>query len=184
MRYFVSRSIYSSLVVVALGLAGCMAGTNDQTSGSGGTGGGAAGNAGRSGTPGAAGMTGLGGTSATTGAGGNSALPLPPGCGDGINNQGGIEACDDGNTLAGDGCNGACQVEPNWACPAAGACMRAFRCGDSVINPGEVCDDGNTNDGDGCSATARVQDARLRLHDAGHGVHAHVDVRQPARRAG
>ena len=83
--------------------------------------------------------------------------PFRRGCGDGINNQGGIEACDDGNTLAGDGCNGACQIEPNWACPAAGACMRSFRCGDSVINPGEVCDDGNANDGDGCNANCSVQ---------------------------
>ncbi len=84
-------------------------------------------------------------------------LPMPPGCGDGINNQGGIEICDDGNALAGDGCNGACQVEPNWTCPAAGACARAFVCGDSTINPGEVCDDGNAVDGDGCNATCTLQ---------------------------
>jgi cysteine-rich repeat protein len=38
----------------------------------------------------------------------------PEGCGDGINNQGGIEECDDGNVLPGDGCNGNCKVERNW----------------------------------------------------------------------
>jgi len=41
-------------------------------------------------------------------------------CGDGINNQNGIEECDDGNVLPGDGCNGACRVEKNWTCPSAG----------------------------------------------------------------
>ncbi len=101
-----------------------------------------------------------GGSGATTGRGGGPALPVPPGCGDGINNQGGIEACDDGNTLPGDGCNGACQIEPNWTCPSAGSCTRSFRCGDGTINPGEVCDDGNTNNGDGCDSTCSVQDGR------------------------
>ena len=33
-------------------------------------------------------------------------------CGDG-QLQAGIEACDDGNTISGDGCNGACALEPN-----------------------------------------------------------------------
>jgi len=79
-------------------------------------------------------------------------------CGDGVKDPG--EVCDDGNTLAGDGCNGACHVEPNWTCPPAGACTRSFKCGDGVINPGEVCDDGNANDGDGCNATCTVQDGR------------------------
>jgi fibro-slime domain-containing protein len=70
------------------------------------------------------------------------------------------EACDDGNTVAGDGCNGACHVEPNWNCPSAGPCTRAFRCGDGVINPGEVCDDGNTANNDGCNSTCTMQDGR------------------------
>lgn len=30
------------------------------------------------------------------------------------------------------------------------------RCGDGVLDGGEVCDDGNTRDGDGCSATCRA----------------------------
>ena len=82
----------------------------------------------------------------------------PEGCGDGINNQNGIEVCDDGNTLPGDGCNGACKVEPNWDCPAAGPCKRKIICGDGQIGAGEVCDDGNTADNDGCNSTCTVQD--------------------------
>ena len=49
--------------------------------------------------------------------------------------------------------------------------MRAFRCGDGVINPGEVCDDGNTVDGDGCNADVHGPGSRLRLRHARDGVH-------------
>ena len=80
------------------------------------------------------------------------------GCGDGINNQNGIEECDDGNALPGDGCNGICKIERNWTCPKQGKCSRSVICGDSVVGPGEVCDDGNSTDGDGCNATCTVQD--------------------------
>jgi fibro-slime domain-containing protein len=150
-----SRLAVVGLVAIATGLGGCKAGVEAPTS-TGGSGGGG----GKGGTIGSGGVVGTGGEQ-TTGTGGSAVpLPVPPGCGDGINNQGGIEKCDDGNTIAGDGCNGACQVEPNWTCPPAGACKRSFKCGDGVINPGEVCDDGNTIDGDGCNATCTVQDGR------------------------
>ncbi len=59
-------------------------------------------------------------------------------CGDGVVNDG--EACDDGNTVAGDGCSANCAIES----PAI--------CGNGVVEPGEYCDDNNTDDGDGCSA--------------------------------
>ena len=158
-----SSQLAFRLAVVALsvvGLGGCTAGTNGTSNT--GDGGSSAGNAGRGGS----GPTGNGGTFSVGGSGGRPScngvagcnLPIPEGCGDGINNQGGSEACDDGNTVPGDGCNGACKVEPNWTCPTAGACMRAFSCGDRVINPGEVCDDGNTTNSDGCNATCTVQD--------------------------
>jgi cysteine-rich repeat protein len=57
------------------------------------------------------------------------------------------ETCDDGNTTAGDGCDGSCQIEPSSSC------------GDRVVDRamGEECDDGNTTAGDGCSATCRVE---------------------------
>jgi len=85
-------------------------------------------------------------------------IKVAEGCGDGINNQNGIEECDDGNVLPGDGCNGACKVERNWTCPSAGKCTRSVICGDGVIGPGEVCDDGNTINSDGCDSTCTVQD--------------------------
>jgi len=57
-------------------------------------------------------------------------------CGNGIIDPA-TETCDDGNTIAGDGCSDNCQSEV---------------CGNGIIDPGEVCDDGNTVGGDGCSA--------------------------------
>ena len=58
-------------------------------------------------------------------------------CGDGV--KAGLEQCDDGNLVDGDGCSGSCLVE---------------ECGDGVVqvSSGEVCDDGNQIGGDGCSA--------------------------------
>jgi cysteine-rich repeat protein len=83
---------------------------------------------------------------------------FPEACGDGINNQGGIEECDDGNALPGDGCNGVCKIEKNWSCPPAGKCTKKEVCGNGQIGAGEVCDDGNTLDNDGCDSTCTVQD--------------------------
>lgn len=57
-------------------------------------------------------------------------------CGNGFRETG--ETCDDGNTMAGDGCSAACRVEVPPAC------------GDGTRDPGEECDDGNTRSGDGC----------------------------------
>ncbi|HEY5955997.1 MAG TPA: DUF4215 domain-containing protein, partial [Polyangiaceae bacterium] len=85
-----------------------------------------------------------------------------PGCGDGLINQD-SEACDDGNALAGDGCNGLCIVEPYHVCPTPGQpCVVSFRCGDGVVNPGEACDQGNDAQAQGvpgCSADCTKQDA-------------------------
>ena len=171
-----------SSALLGVGLAGCFAGTAakpDAGTGSGGTGIlSGVGGSGGSGT----GAGGAAGTRPPCDGSASCLLPIPEGCGDGINNQGGIEACDDGNTLAGDGCNGACQVEPNWTCPPAGACMRKFACGDGIINPGEVCDDGNTTDGDGCDATCTVQDGRYTCMPGQ--VHPDLGLRQQARRTG
>jgi len=103
-----------------------------------------------------------GGSTAAGCSGTNCQALEPEGCGDNINNQGGIEACDDGNALPGDGCNGACKVELNWECPPAGACARKIICGDGVIGAGEVCDDKNTVENDGCNSTCTVQDAAYK----------------------
>jgi cysteine-rich repeat protein len=115
------------------------------------------------------GAAGSGGAEGTGGAGGSSKVcnatdtagcqaQVPEGCGDGKNNQNGIEQCDDGNVLPGDGCNGLCRVEPYWTCPSAGPCLRTVVCGDGAIGAGEVCDDGNTLDTDGCNSTCTIQD--------------------------
>lgn len=62
-------------------------------------------------------------------------------CGDSIVTA--PEACDDGNTLSGDGCDAACQLEDV--------------CGNgSVVSP-ETCDDGNTVPGDGCDAFCQTE---------------------------
>ena len=56
----------------------------------------------------------------------------------------GDEACDDANTVDGDGCSSTCELD--------GAV-----CGDGVVDPGEECDDGNTDDYDGCSDACGVE---------------------------
>lgn len=83
----------------------------------------------------------------------------PPACGDGILNQD-YEICDDGNTIPGDGANGRCEIEPNYACDTNAVpctCASIIVCGNGHLEPGEVCDDNNTKDGDGCNATCDEQ---------------------------
>ena len=82
---------------------------------------------------------------------------IPMQCGDGVRTS--DEACDDGNTVAGDGCSADCRtVEPGFSCtPAGKPCHRVARCGDGVVVPPELCDDGNTTAGDGCSATCKIE---------------------------
>ena len=65
------------------------------------------------------------------------------------------EGCDDNNTVAGDGCDSSCAVEPGYACSggsftSADTC--ATVCGDGLRVGGEVCDDGNNVALDGCAA--------------------------------
>ena len=73
-------------------------------------------------------------------------------CGNGILE--GLEGCDDGNTLDGDGCTSTCEVELGFACTGEpSVCEFVGYCGDGVLQAGEECDDGNTLNGDGCSST-------------------------------
>ena len=157
--------------IFALAGIGCNRASVDATGGAGGKAGGAGatGNTGTSGPVEAEPVASISPRPAGPAAGGSAKVcnatstsgckaQIPEGCGDGINNQNGIEQCDDGNVLPGDGCNGACKVEPNWNCPPAGACTRKVICGDGTIGAGEVCDDGNTLDDDGCNSTCTVQD--------------------------
>lgn len=73
-------------------------------------------------------------------------------CGDAL--RVGAEGCDDGNTLAGDGCSDTCNEEPGWYC--SGGSVRSndtcvTRCGDGRRTGVEICDDGNRVAFDGCS---------------------------------
>ena len=76
--------------------------------------------------------TGGGGSGAGNGKGGNTgggnrtfdggSVDLPgtisTTCGNGMLDPG--EACDDGNTIGGDGCSKICQIENGWLCPNVG----------------------------------------------------------------
>ncbi len=53
-----------------------------------------------------------------------------PACGDRHVNTAAGEQCDDGNTVAGDGCSPQCQIEA---------------CGNGVLDPGEACDEGGVD---------------------------------------
>ena len=59
-----------------------------------------------------------------------------PGCGNRVVEPELKEVCDDGNTIAGDGCHPSCTATQV--------------CGDGVLDANEVCDDGNATAGDGC----------------------------------
>lgn len=61
-----------------------------------------------------------------------------PACADGQLDPG--ETCDDGNLIDGDGCTGACRLEPGWICPTPGWRCRAAQCGDGIVAGGEECE--------------------------------------------
>jgi len=76
-----------------------------------------------------------------------------------------VEACDDGNTRAGDGCSPVCAVEPGYLCTTGQPC-RLPRCGDGIVETytdangaalTERCDDGNAQAGDGCSSVCSIE---------------------------
>ncbi|WP_224365993.1 DUF4215 domain-containing protein [Hyalangium versicolor] len=81
--------------------------------------------------------------------------PITLECGNRVIQAG--EACDDGNTNAGDGCAADCKtVESGWFCDVAGPCTRNV-CGDGRTGSTEACDDRNTTPNDGCSATCTIE---------------------------
>ena len=86
-----------------------------------------------------------------------SDAPPGPNCGNGEKTS--DEACDDGNTLNGDGCAGNClSVEPGYQCLTPGKpCRQIARCGDGLVVAPEQCDDGNKDNGDGCSDKCRIE---------------------------
>jgi fibro-slime domain-containing protein len=74
-------------------------------------------------------------------------------CPNGITEPG--EGCDDGNTIAGDGCGPTCQIEPTVTV-GPNPTVNTF-CGDGLKTGAEACDDGNTTSGDGCSSTCTIE---------------------------
>ena len=116
--------------------------------------------------------------SAGCGFGDNLSLSTRNQCGDGAVSP--TEGCDDGNTLAGDGCSETCAVETDnpvcgnnvrevgEACDdgntrsgdgCSPACMFETTCGNAMVEGSEQCDDGNTASGDGCSSTCKTESA-------------------------
>ncbi len=77
------------------------------------------------------------------------------GCGNGMVGAG--EACDDGDTMGGDGCAANCTEEGGWTCTGTMPSACTPFCGDGARRGGEPCDDGNMSAGDGCSSTCTVE---------------------------
>lgn len=75
-------------------------------------------------------------------------------CGNGVLDD--VEACDDGNATAGDGCSDACAVEPGYAC-AGEPSVCTDGCGDGQLGGSEACDDGNSAAGDCCTAACQIE---------------------------
>ncbi|MEE2787903.1 MAG: DUF4215 domain-containing protein [Myxococcota bacterium] len=92
-------------------------------------------------------------------------------CGDGVIDPG--ESCDDGNPVAGDGCDSNCvwecgnlRIDPGENCDdgnrdsddgCSADCRRETTCGDGILSEAEECDDGNTTGNDGCSAVCVLE---------------------------
>jgi cysteine-rich repeat protein len=103
------------------------------------------------------------------------------GCGDGT--IAGHEACDDGNTVSGDGCDANCRPSGCGNGVAAGdeACddgntvggdgcdqnCQPTGCGNGAVTTGEECDDGGRVSGDGCSPACRVERCGNGILDPG-----------------
>ncbi|MBI5510318.1 MAG: DUF4215 domain-containing protein [Deltaproteobacteria bacterium] len=111
---------------------------------------------------------------------------LQPVCGDGA--RGGHEACDDGNSVGGDGCAADCRSDEScgngvvdlaagelcddgdrFAGDGCSAYCQTERCGNGKVDlaAGELCDDGNNDDGDGCSADCWLEACGNGTLDAG-----------------
>jgi cysteine-rich repeat protein len=88
-------------------------------------------------------------------------LGSPVACGDARTSN--LEACDDGNQIAGDGCSDVCTIEPGHVC--AGSPSICGRCGDGTATGGEQCDDRNNADGDGCSSTCMLEAIGELIHE-------------------
>ena len=148
--------------------AGCSAGSGGggskinehSTAGAGGAAGVNASNGGSSASSGGPAIntgSGAGGLDNCQGTAGCGTMEKVPVCGDGVLDTG--EVCDDGNTVAADGCIATCkQLEADYVCPSPGSpCVSTVKCGDGKIGGDEKCDDNNNKSKDGCSDTCQVE---------------------------
>lgn len=68
----------------------------------------------------------------------------------------GIEGCDDGGLIDGDGCSATCTIEQGWLCAGTpSVCMTT--CGDGYAAGPEQCDDGALSGGDGCDNSCQIE---------------------------
>ncbi|RYZ39023.1 MAG: DUF4215 domain-containing protein [Myxococcaceae bacterium] len=131
-----------------------------------------------------------GGTSNPDGGPNTDGGPIDEGpafCGDGKKHS--TEACDDANTVSGDGCTFDCkEIEIGFDCPTPGQkCVVGTACGNGVVEAGdpdagvtgEKCDDRNKVSGDGCSADCKTvetgwscpfQGQRCKAAECGDGI--------------
>jgi uncharacterized repeat protein (TIGR01451 family)/MYXO-CTERM domain-containing protein len=92
-------------------------------------------------------------------------------CGNGQTETANGEACDDANSVPGDGCESDCKLSDGVDCTddddchsgacdegGSGTCEPADTCGNGTLDTGEGCDDGNTTGSDGCDAACKIED--------------------------
>jgi len=90
-------------------------------------------------------------------------------CGNGKIETG--ESCDDGGSVAGDGCSATCLLEDGQTCTSGAQCESTLCdtvggntceqlnvCGNGSVEAGEACDDGNTDNDDGCNSICLLEE--------------------------
>ena len=77
-------------------------------------------------------------------------------CGNGLIEL--LEACDDGGSVAGDGCSASCLVEDGFSCEGEpSVCVLDQDCPNGITEGTEQCDDGNDVECDGCSPLCQLE---------------------------
>ncbi len=77
-------------------------------------------------------------------------------CGNGLIEL--LEACDDGGSVAGDGCSPSCRVEDGFSCEGEpSVCVLDQDCQNGIEEGTEQCDDGNDVECDGCSPLCQLE---------------------------
>eukprot|EP00163_Fabomonas_tropica_P026348 TRINITY_DN4804_c0_g1_i3.p1 TRINITY_DN4804_c0_g1~~TRINITY_DN4804_c0_g1_i3.p1 ORF type:complete len:2031 (+),score=541.93 TRINITY_DN4804_c0_g1_i3:650-6094(+) len=81
-------------------------------------------------------------------------------CGNGLMEH--TETCDDGNSIANDGCTN-CVIDSGYTCNGTDPSL-CWNCGNGIKEPYEDCDDGNTADNDGCNANCDIEPGYSCVH--------------------